>query len=200
MQEHPAGKFIVLYGINNLGKSTQAQLLVERLKQEGKQAQYIKYPIYDLSPSGPLLNEYLRHDNPNNLSPREAQLIYTLNRTQYEPVLTTLLQKGIYIVAEDYTGTGIAWGMGTNVDKKFLIQTNSHLKKEDIVFFFDGERFIDAIEHTHKHETNDTLMNNVRHAHKELSNEYAWIHINANQEKQKIHESIWETLQKKKFI
>ncbi len=30
------GKLIVLYGTNNLGKTTQAKKLVERLNQEGK--------------------------------------------------------------------------------------------------------------------------------------------------------------------
>ncbi len=31
------GKFIVVYGVNNLGKSAQTELLVERLRDEGKQ-------------------------------------------------------------------------------------------------------------------------------------------------------------------
>jgi len=30
------GKLIVLYGINNLGKTTQAELLVEKIKSNGK--------------------------------------------------------------------------------------------------------------------------------------------------------------------
>ena len=32
---HKKGKFIVLYGINNLGKTTQAKLLVKNLKNSG---------------------------------------------------------------------------------------------------------------------------------------------------------------------
>lgn len=189
------GKFIVLYGINNLGKTTQAKLLVERFQKAGKTAEYLKYPIYSLEPSGTILNEYLRMDNPQNLSPREAQIIYALNRTQFEPSLKEKLNNGINIVSEDYTGTGIAWGAGAGVDEKFLKKINEHLLKEDIAFLFDGERFKEATEPKHKHETNDTLLNDVRNTHIKLMEHFGWHKINANLSIEKIHEQIWNTLQ-----
>jgi len=186
------GKFIVLYGINNLGKSTQAKLLVQRLNKEGETAEYLKYPIYDLSPSGIILNSYLRQNNPYNLTPKEAQVIYCLNRTQYEKELTDKLKEGIHVVAEDYKGTGIAWGIGANVNGDFLKSINSHLLNEDMSFLFDGERFLDSKETNHKHETDDTLTNKVRKSHLDLAQEYGWIKINANRTINEIHEIIWE--------
>ena len=138
--------FIVLYGVNNLGKSTQAKLLVERLRKEGYAAEYLKYPVYDLEPSGPLINEYLRGGNPDELSRREVQILYAFNRTQFEPMLEKKLTAGIHIVAEDYIGTGLAWGVATGVDKKFLTRLNCRLRPEDLAFVFDGERFIEATE------------------------------------------------------
>jgi dTMP kinase len=118
------GKFIVLYGINNLGKTTQAKLLVEKLNSAGLKAEYLKYPIYGLEPSGVLLNNYLREGNKYNLAPREAQIIYALNRTQYEKELLNKLENGITIIAEDYAGTGLAWGMAAGVDENFLKDIN----------------------------------------------------------------------------
>jgi len=56
-------------------------------------AEYLKYAIYDLAPSGPLLNEYLRKGNPHDLSPREFQLLQVLNRTQYQPLLQEKLEQ-----------------------------------------------------------------------------------------------------------
>lgn len=184
------GKFIVLYGINNLGKSTQAHLLVEHLINQGTPATYIKYPLYDLAPTGPLLNEYLRGGNPHGLSSREAQLLYTLNRTQFEPELRKLLEAGTTVIAEDYTGTGIAWGMGGGVPKDFLTAINSHLLKEDIAFLFDGDRFESGIEASHKHEQDNSLTEAVRKAHQELGDEQGWIHINANQSIEEIQKQI----------
>ncbi len=195
MNSYP-GKLIVLYGINNLGKSTQAKLLVEKMKDNGYQAEYLKYPIYELRPSGVVLNNYLRENNSFKLSPREAQIIYALNRTQFQDQLIAKLKSGVNIIAEDYTGTGLAWGLGAGVDENFLKEINSHLIKEDLVFLFDGERFKQAIEQGHQHENNEDLMNKVRWAHLKLREEYNWLKINANLAIEEIHEQLWTEVEK----
>ncbi len=185
------GKFIVLYGINNLGKTTQAEMLVDRLNSIGQKTEYLKYPIYNLSPTGKLLNDYLREGNPYNLSAREAQIIYTNNRIQYEKELIEKLNSGINIVAEDYTGTGIAWGISSGVNEEFLKFINSKLLKEDISLLLDGERFREAEEANHKHESNNDLINKVRQVHLNLAEEYGWIKINGNDTIDHIHNELW---------
>jgi len=184
-------KLIVLYGINNTGKTTQAKLLVEKLKTEKRQAEYLKYGIYDLQPSGDVLNSYLREGNPDNLSAREFQLLHVLNRTQYQPTLEKKLDQGINIVAEDYIGTGIAWGMGSGVDKDFLIKINSHLRQADIVILLDGQRYKQAVEKNHQHETDDELNDKVRQTHLELSKDFGWHVVDANQSVEQVQEDIW---------
>ncbi len=190
------GRFIVLYGINNLGKTTQAELLVKRLNRKGRKAEYLKYPIYDISPSGKILNNFLRNGNNYNLTAREAQIIYTLNRTQFETKLKSKLDKGINIIAEDYTGTGIAWGMGAGVEENFLKEINSHLLKEDLAFLFDGERFINSIEKDHKFETNKKLISRVRAIHLELGKKYNWKKIDANLTIKEINDILWKEINK----
>lgn len=190
------GQCIVLYGINNLGKSTQAKKLVERMNQEGYTTTYLKYPIYDLHPSGTLLNQYLREGNPLSLSSREVQTIYALNRTQFQPELDALLSRGTHVVAEDYTGTGIAWGIGSGVEESYLHTINDHLRKEDIAFLFDGERFVQSTEQNHTHETNTSLLASVRTAHQYLGKKNNWIPVDANQSIETIHEFLWETVRK----
>ena len=54
------GKFIAIYGINGIGKTTQIELLVKYLKLAEKDAHKLKYPIYDLKPEGPFIYKYLR--------------------------------------------------------------------------------------------------------------------------------------------
>lgn len=188
------GKLIVFYGTNNLGKSTQAKILIEKLKEKNIEAEYLKYPIYDLEPSGPILNNYLRNGNPYNLSAREAQIIYCLNRTQYQKTLEEKLNKGINIVAEDYTGTGIAWGVGARVEQEFLENINSHLLKEDIALLFDGERFKEAVEKNHKHEQNDEFSQKVRQIHLDLGKKYGWEMIDANLNIEEISDIIFKKI------
>jgi len=186
------GTFIVLYGINNLGKSTQAKLLVEKMNAEGHKTEYLKYPIYDLAPSGPMINAYLREKNPHSLSAREIQLLYAMNRTQFETTLKEKLTDGVHIVAEDYTGTGLCWGIGAGVDETFMREINSHLLAEDIAFLFEGKRFVEATEQGHKHETNDDLLEKVTQVHKRLGEELGWISIQANESIESIRETIWQ--------
>lgn len=192
-----SGKLIVFYGINNLGKTTQAKLLVERLIKEGYQAKYLKYAVYGLEPSGPLLNDYLRKNNPLKLTPREFQILQVLNRYQYQSLLLQELRKGVHIVAEDYVGTGLAWGIGAGVDEKFLKSLNKDLHREDLSFLFTGQRFREAVEDGHAHEANEKLTEQVRLVHERLGREFGWININSNETKEVVHEKIWQIVAKK---
>lgn len=186
------GKFIVLYGINNLGKTTQAKMLVDRLNSTGQKAECLKYPVYNLEPAGKLINAYLRNGNPYNFSPREVQLLHYVDRIKFEHILTDKLNKGINIIAEDYFGTAVAWGIGAGVESELLKYLYSFIYKEDLVILFDGERFKESIEQNHKHETDDELIHKVRQAHLKLGQEYGWIKINANLTIEQIHQQLWQ--------
>lgn len=185
------GLFIVIYGVNNLGKTTQVKLLIARMKKEGYKAEYLKYPIYDLAPFGPILNDYLRSGNPYNFSPLEIQTIYALNRYQFESELRKKINQGINVVAEDYIGTGLAWGIGAGVRENFLKELNAPLLKENLAFLLYGKRFKEAIENGHHHEENEELTEKVRLAHEKLATELGWIKINANQPIEQVAEEIW---------
>jgi len=190
------GKFIVFYGVNSLGKTTQAKMLVDRIIKDGKKAEYVKYAHYELEPSGPIINSYLRQGNPYNLTPTEFQIIQVLNRTQYQTTLEENLKKGITIVAEDYIGTGIAWGIGAGVRPELLTLLNSHLIKEDIAFLFTGEPFSAGKEREHLHEENETLTKRVASVHSDLARTYGWTLINANRPRPEINEEIWQKVKK----
>ena len=122
------GKFIVLYGTNNLGKTTQAKLLVEKLNQNGFPAEYLKYPIYDLAPTGRKINQILRGGADQKISELELQELYAQNRRDFEPTLKEKLEGGINIVTEDYIGTGLAWGVTKGAPLTQLEKQNQNLQ------------------------------------------------------------------------
>lgn len=190
------GKFICLYGINNLGKSTQANLLVARLREAGHRAEYLKYPIYDLEPTGPLLYKILRDKNVKLENPTAKQLIYTANRVQYADELEKLLQENDFVIAEDYVGTGLAWGTAEGADLDYLEQVNANLRKADLEILIDGERFTEAVEKGHVHETNSDLTNRCRQVHLDLAKKYGWPIVNANQSIDKVYEEIFSHIKK----
>ena len=194
------GKFIVFYGINNLGKTTQAKRLVDYMNKGGIKAEYLKYPVYDLEPTGSFINKVLRGGKKQEISEEQLQLWYVLNRVQYEPVLKKKLSEGVFVVAEDYSGTGVAWGVAKGADEDWLVNLNKPLLKEDVVFLFDGERFMQAREENHLHESNDELMKKSREVHLQLAEKFGWVKINANESKDKVFENIINSLKKRGFI
>ena len=157
------GLFIVIYGINNLGKSTQARLLSESLNKVDLPAKYLKYPIYELKPTGPKINEVLRGAHGQQISEEELQGFYTQNRRDYQPRLAEKLNQGINIVAEDY----------------------------------NGERFIEAKEDGHLHESDEKLMERCRLNHLKLAEQFGWDMVNANQEIEEVHQDILEIMERK---
>jgi dTMP kinase len=182
------GKFIVFYGTNGLGKTTQAKMLVEYLNKKGISAEYIKYPVYDIRPSGLYLNEILRGGKKQNMSEEELQMWFAVNRFQYEPILKSKLAHGISIIAEDYAETGLAWGAAKGADFEWLKAINSKFLKEDLSILFDGECFLREVKHIH--EQDKDLIKRSREAHLALAKKYKWRIINANQQLDAIHKEI----------
>ncbi len=194
------GKFIVFYGINNLGKTTQAKKLVSYLNERSLEAEYLKYPVYDLEPTGPFINKVLRGSEKQEIAEEELQLWYVLNRFQYEPVLKNKLEQGVFVVAEDYSGTGVAWGTAKGADEEWLINLNKPLLKEDVAILFDGERFMQAKEANHLHESNDELMNKCRQVHLELGEKLGWKKVNANGSIDYVFERVLEILKEEGIL
>jgi thymidylate kinase len=191
------GKLIAVYGVNGIGKTTQVELLVEYLKRKGKKAARLKYPIYDLKPEGPFIHKYLRDPKfrkRNEISTHELQKKYADNRKRYEKILKKRLEKGEWIVAEDYTGTGIAWGLTWGGELEYMEKINARLLKEDLSILMHGQRFLTAIEKDHRNEMEAERITICKNFHKLLAGRYSWGEVNANQKIKKVHADIIKKL------
>ena len=191
---NPCSVFITLYGINNIGKTTQAKRLVERLKAQGHEAIYVKYPVYDVEPTGRYLNEFLRSGGAQNITEEELQMWFTLNRYQVQPALQQWLAEGKIVVAEDYTGTGLAWGNVKGASLAWLENLNQGLVKEAVAILLDGERFGHAAETGHIHESNDEFMKRSRQIHLELGEKYGWIKVPVEGNADQVEAAIWSVV------
>lgn len=194
------GKFIVVYGMNNLGKTTVVKSVIEFLKSKKRDVVYLKYPVYDLEPNGPRINRYLREGNPENLTPVTVQKIYSDNRRDFEPELKKIINNGKWVMAEDYLGTGIAWGMIGGATAKEIEKINSGLLEADLSILLDGERFLTGIESEHKHESANELWPKGRQIHLDLAKRYGWKVVNANQTREKVLNDVIDILKKEKYL
>lgn len=206
-----SGKFIVIYGANNLGKTIQTRLLTKKFIDNGENILLVKYPIYSLKPTGPKINKILRDpsEKDRNIKEYDFQQLYIQNRQDFQPTLKLLLASGFTVLAEDYVGTGIAWGVtnsimsdGENESKlNKLIKTfeklNKGLLKPDIAILLDGERFSSGIEKSHRNEDRGNLVWELnRKVYQRLAKVYSWKSVKANQTIESVHKDIWEIISK----
>lgn len=192
------GKFIVLYAPNNLGKSLQLDLLEKAWQEAGRAYQRIKYPRYE-SEFGKIINRELRGNEEEkfHLTDAELQMLYAEDRRAYQPELLRLLEQGD-VLAEDYTGTGIAWGLTKGVSREKLDLYNYGLLEPDIAILLTGERFSGGIEKGHRFESaGQEVWEKNREVHEQLARELGWEVVNANQSPEKVHEEILRIIEEK---
>lgn len=98
-------KFIVFEGIDGTGKSTQAQLLLRRLKKEGYKVASIHFPQYQKKSAG-LIQEYLA-GRYGKIGPYQASVLYAADRYDASFRIREWLKKGYVVIADRYIGSNI---------------------------------------------------------------------------------------------
>lgn len=191
------GKLITIYGINNIGKSTQCKILLDNLKREGFDAIYLKYPVYGIEPSGVYINQVLRNSgNKQNISEDELQMWYTINRYQFEPELKQMLEEGKIVIAEDYIATGLAWGSAKGASLEWLMEMNKYLLKEDLAIYLKGKRHLQARESNHLHENNEELIEACQFIYDNLAIKFNWTKVNVKESIGETAEDLWQIINK----
>lgn len=107
METSRKGIFVVLEGNDGSGKATQAELLLARLRSEGREAEKIDFPQYDQNTFGALIGECLAGKRGDflHLDPKIASSLYALDRFESSKRITELLGRGVVVVADRYAGS-----------------------------------------------------------------------------------------------
>src|SRR3989344_8561538 len=97
--------FIVLEGSDGSGKTTQFNLLAERLRAAGHDVDTYSFPRYE-EPSSYFVNRYLNgeYGPATEVSPYTASLFYALDRFEAAPLIRQSLADGKIVLSARYAG------------------------------------------------------------------------------------------------
>lgn len=167
------GKIIVIEGIDKAGKTTQANLLLKKLK--GKK--YVKFDFPDYStPVGIEIKQFL--DGKRDYSDEVKMMLLSANRWEKKSEIESIIGKGTTIIMNRYYQSNLVYGISKGLKLKWLLALDEGLPKADLVVVIDIKT--NTLVKRSRNDTTDTfeqdldLIRNVRRNYKMLANKFNW--------------------------
>ena len=141
------GKIITIEGLDGAGKSTQIELLTNRLTDCRIKHQFIHFPMLNKGVYGKLIAQYLRGEfgSIERVHPKLVALLFAEDRNEHKKQLTQWLKEGYLVIMDRYVNSNIAFQCAKtdNLIEKTELENwildfefnYNHLPKPDISFF-----------------------------------------------------------------
>ena len=129
------GCFILFEGIDRCGKTTQCKRLVEFLKNQGKQVEFMRFPDRS-TVIGQTINSYLT--NGIDMDDHAIHLLFSANRWELSTKIKEKLDAGITLVVDRYAYSGVAFSASKkSLSLEWCKTPDEGLLAPDIVLFMD---------------------------------------------------------------
>lgn len=189
------GKLIVIEGIDGSGKSTQAKMLSDSLKNLGLKS------IYTFEPTHAFYGSMIRESAKlKNISKEEELDLFVKDRKEHVThLIKPALEEGYTIVLDRYFYSSIAYQGAYGIDKDYIFNLHKDfIIIPDIVFIFKFpieealNRIMNTRGATDKFEEKDYLKK-VSDIFDSFTSPYIH-HINANTDKKTLNEYLLKTI------
>ena len=137
-QQEEMGQFIVIEGVDGIGKSTLARQLVALFNEIGKRAVLLSFPRKN-TPTGRVLDSYLSGQLPR-LNAFELHRLFLKNRMEALAEIEHLLDAGTIIVCERFWMSGVAYSIARGLDVNWCTEYEPEEIKliPDVTVLLDG--------------------------------------------------------------
>lgn len=216
------GKFRVIEGSDGAGKKTQTELLVARLRSEGRRVETIDFPRYQDNHFGQLLRECLdgKRGDFFALDPKITSLIYAADRFESSKQIANWLEEGADVVADRYVSANMLH-QGSKISDEaeredFLnwLDKTEHgvfgIPKPDVIIYLDAPYAVrkKLMESDQTRTSLDTVeVNEVYQTAHEAAAEHlnrlmaTWHHIlcvegDQMRSREDIHEDVYQTMKR----
>jgi len=128
------GALIAFEGLDQSGKQTQAGLLRDRLKEDGRKARLVSFPDYGTS-IGEEIARALQGEREYGAD--VMQLLYVANRYERKPDLMRWLDGGLVLVCDRYLASSVAYGEAFGLDPAWLEAIQKFLPPPALTILLD---------------------------------------------------------------
>lgn len=125
---------IAFEGLDQSGKQTQAEMLRDRLKADGRKSRLLSFPDYGTS-IGEEIARALQGER--DYGPDVMQLLYIANRYERKPDIQRWLDGGLILVCDRYLASSIAYGEAQGLDPRWLTDMQKFLPPPALTIVLD---------------------------------------------------------------
>src|SRR3954465_53601 len=189
-----SGHLVVFEGLDQSGKQTQAEMLRDRLKAEGRKARLVSFPDYATS-IGEEIARALQGER--EYGPDVMQLLDVANRYERKPDLLRWLDGGLMLVCDRYTASSVAYGEAFGLDAAWLVELQKFLPPAWLSIFLDiaPETAIQrkAVDRD-RYERDLALQMRVRESYRRQAAAGGWIVLDGERSKEDIAADIFSAV------
>lgn len=129
------GKFFVIEGLDGSGKSAQVDLVIDYLREKGKEVVVTKEPTID-SDAGKKIKQALKKEI--IIEPLELQGLYVQDRKEHlEKKVIPALKEGKFVVSSRYAFSTFAYGYSDGLDIDLLVKMNDNFLLPNLTIIVD---------------------------------------------------------------
>lgn len=189
------GAIIAFEGLDQSGKQTQAELLRDALKHEGRKARLVSFPDYATS-IGEELARALQGER--EYGPEVMQLLYVANRYERKADLERWLAGGLVLVCDRYVASSVAYGEAQGLEPAWLTGMQRFLPPATLTILLDiapetavRRKSVDR----DRYERDLALQQRVRDCYlRQAERAVDWIRLDGEREKAAIAEDVFSAV------
>ena len=130
----PSGHLIAFEGLDQSGKQTQAERLLEAFRAAGHRSEFLTFPAYETA-IGAEIERALHGER--DYAADTLQLLYIANRFEFRPRIESWLDAGTMVVCDRYLASSIAYGEAQGVDATWLKEIQRLLPQPSATILLD---------------------------------------------------------------
>jgi len=189
-----AGLIIAFEGLDQSGKQTQAELLRDRLREDGHKSRLVSFPDYATS-IGEELARALAGEREYGAD--VMQLLYIANRYERKADLQRWLDGGLILVSDRYTASSIAYGEAFGLDASWLIDMQKFLPAAALTIFLDINPET-AVQRKavgrDRYESDLAMQRRVRDSYKRQAAEHHWVVLDGERPRDAIASDVFSAV------